>query len=173
MSFDQSKIGVVTASTQLFRSVGGTVGTAVLGAVFNNALAKNSQPLADTPYGQAAATHGLKVTDPNVIEGLLSPQGQAKVQQSMAHLPQAAHAAAQSMFSDFLAQAKAAFSTSIAHLFLISAMVACVALVTTLFLKEIPLKSAKPKRDSATAAGDELAVELGQSEGKDEPVLVH
>lgn len=38
-AFDHSKMGVVTASTQLFRSVGGTVGTAVLGGVFNSKLA--------------------------------------------------------------------------------------------------------------------------------------
>lgn len=37
-AFDHSKMGVVTASTQLFRSIGGTVGTAVLGGVLNNRL---------------------------------------------------------------------------------------------------------------------------------------
>lgn len=37
-AFDHSKMGVATASTQLFRSVGGTVGTAVLGGVLNSRL---------------------------------------------------------------------------------------------------------------------------------------
>ncbi len=41
-AFDHSLLGVVTASTQLFRSIGGTVGTAVLGSVLNSRLASFS-----------------------------------------------------------------------------------------------------------------------------------
>ena len=37
-AFDHSKMGVATASTQLFRSIGGTVGTAILGGVFNSRI---------------------------------------------------------------------------------------------------------------------------------------
>lgn len=37
-AFDHSKLGVVTASTQLFRSIGGTVGTAVLGGILNSQI---------------------------------------------------------------------------------------------------------------------------------------
>lgn len=169
-AFEQRLMGVVTASTQLFRSVGGTVGTAVLGAIFNNQLASNSASLANTQFGQTLAAQGKKVTDANVIEGLLSPQGQAKVQQGMATLPSAVQSAARSAFTDFIHQAKEAFTLSIAHLFLISALVACVAMVTTLFLKEIPLKTTK-SRTKPVKAGDELAVELGQAEPKDEPIL--
>jgi len=39
-AFDHSKLGVATASTQLFRSIGGTVGTAVLGGVLNSRLSE-------------------------------------------------------------------------------------------------------------------------------------
>jgi EmrB/QacA subfamily drug resistance transporter len=172
-AFDQTKIGVVTASTQLFRSVGGTVGIALLGATFNNALATKSQALAGTDYGQQLATHGLKVTDANVLEGVLSPEGQAKVSASLAHLPSAVQSAAQASFNNFLAQARDIFAASVSHIFLISAVVAAVALVTTFFLKEIPLKTRAGNKDKTKSAeaGDELAVELGQAEGKDEPVL--
>jgi hypothetical protein len=44
-------------------------------------------------------------------------------------------------------------------------------MVATLFLQEIPLKQSK-KRKPASEAGDELAVGLGQAEGKDEPVII-
>lgn len=37
-AFDHSKLGVATASSQLFRSIGGTIGTAVLGGVLNSNL---------------------------------------------------------------------------------------------------------------------------------------
>ena len=40
-AFDHSKIGVVTAATQLFRSVGGTVGVAIAGTILNWSLEKN------------------------------------------------------------------------------------------------------------------------------------
>jgi predicted MFS family arabinose efflux permease len=161
-AFEQSKIGVVTASTQLFRSIGGTVGTAVLGAVFNNTLERNSAALSTTAYGQLLTAHGQAVTNPNVIEGMLSPQGQSKVLSGLSALPAAAQPAARTSFTSFL--------TAISHLFLMSAFVASVALIVTLFLKEIPLKQAK--KSSPTQSGEELATELGQSESKDEPVLI-
>lgn len=171
-AFDRSKMGVVTASTQLFRSIGGTVGTAVLGALFNNALSANSAGLAHTAYGQQVAAHGLHVTNPNVLEGLLSVQGQQQVLASIAKpgIPSYMQQALKSAFDNFITQAKADFAMSIAHIFLISALVACVAAVITLFLKEIPLQTRK-ETDAITESGEELAVELGQAEPKDEPQL--
>lgn len=44
-AFDHSKLGVATASTQLFRSVGATVGIAVLGGVFNSGLSSSGTML--------------------------------------------------------------------------------------------------------------------------------
>ncbi|HVV39257.1 MAG TPA: MDR family MFS transporter [Candidatus Paceibacterota bacterium] len=41
-AFDHSKLGVVTASTQLFRSLGATVGVAILGSILNNSLAQGN-----------------------------------------------------------------------------------------------------------------------------------
>ncbi len=173
-AFDRTKMGVVTASTQLFRNIGGTVGTAVLGAVFNNTFAQNAAGLSSTAYAQAAAKHGLDVTNPNLLQGLLSTTGQAKVTESIAALPAPAQASATQAFTTFITIAKDAFALSVSHVFFISALVASAALVVTLFLKEIPLrKSAKPASDRVTQAGDELAVELGQAETKDEPFLTH
>jgi EmrB/QacA subfamily drug resistance transporter len=172
-AFDRTQLGVVTAATQLFRSVGGTVGTAVLGAVFNNSLARNAADLSGTAYAQAAAAKGANVTDPNLIQGLLSPEGQAKVHAQLAALPPVAQAPANQAFTDFLTGAKAAFASSVAHVFLVSALVAALALIVSLFVKEVPLRqTTKPRRGGrATQAGDELAVELGQAEAKDEPAL--
>jgi hypothetical protein len=170
-AFEQSKIGVVTASTQLFRSIGGTVGIAVLGAVFNNTLAQKSASLADTAYAQSAHASGLNVADPNAVQLLLSSEGQAKVQAALGALPDHLQADALHSFTDFLTQARAVFATTVSHLFLISAIVAVVALIVTLFLKEIPLRQTEAKPGRAKEAGEELAVGLGQAEAKDEPVL--
>lgn len=40
-AFPHSQLGVVTAATQLFRSLGGTVGVAVFGTILNNSLASH------------------------------------------------------------------------------------------------------------------------------------
>lgn len=40
-AFEHAKLGVVTASIQLFRSIGGTIGIAALGSILNSGLAKN------------------------------------------------------------------------------------------------------------------------------------
>lgn len=171
-AFDRSKMGVVTASTQLFRSVGGTVGTAVLGAVFNNTLAQNAAALSSTASAQGAARQGFDVADPNILQGLLSAEGQAKVHTGLSALPQAAQADAMKSFSDFITLAKDAFSSSVGHVFLIGALVATAALVVTFFLREVPIRKSKEPADSAAQeAGEELAVGLGQAESKDEPAL--
>ena len=38
-AFDHSRLGVVTASVQLFRNIGGSLGAAIFGSIFNNSLA--------------------------------------------------------------------------------------------------------------------------------------
>lgn len=45
-AFDRSKIGVVTASMQLFRSIGGTVGIAIFGGVLNLYMSNHNGDLA-------------------------------------------------------------------------------------------------------------------------------
>ena len=45
-AFEHSKAGLVTSSMQLFRSVGGAVGVAIAGTIFNHQLAANPNDLA-------------------------------------------------------------------------------------------------------------------------------
>lgn len=47
-AFDRSKTGVVTASVQLFRSIGGTVGVTLLGTVFNDGMARSNGDMAQS-----------------------------------------------------------------------------------------------------------------------------
>ncbi len=53
-AFDHTRIGVVSASTQLFRSIGGTIGVAILGGVLNFKLA--SFPVKDAQAFSASIT---------------------------------------------------------------------------------------------------------------------
>lgn len=51
-TFDHSRLGVVTASTQLFRTIGGTVGSALFGGILNARIADGLAPLANDPFLQ-------------------------------------------------------------------------------------------------------------------------
>lgn len=108
---DRRDLGAATATMGFFRSLGGTVGVAVFGAVF----------AADVEVRlNAAGLPGISGRD--VME-----RGTA----ALAGLPDAAHATA-----------LAAFERGFAVLFLMAAALAVVSLVLTVFLKELPLRSA-------------------------------
>jgi DNA-binding MarR family transcriptional regulator len=72
---DYKNLGVATSGATLFRSIGGTVGTAVLGSIFNNRLASELKSV--FPAGSAAATSSS------------SSSGLSKAQ--LARLPPALH----------------------------------------------------------------------------------
>lgn len=157
-AFDRTHLGSVTASIQLFRNIGATVGTAVLGVVFNNAVASKAQEqLASTAYAQTSASQGVSVVDPNVIQGLLSAEGQAKVHATLS-------------FTEYLDRAKEVMAGSVSEIFLVGAMVSVLALLVGLALNEIPLQIG-PSKTSPKESGEELAVGLGQAKARDEPVL--
>jgi EmrB/QacA subfamily drug resistance transporter len=171
-AFDRTRLGVVTAATQLFRSVGGTVGIALLGVIFTNALADNTARLADMPYAKLAAQQQVNASDPNILQGLLLPEAQDKARATLAALPEQASQTAMQSFDSFITAARTGFTQAVDHVFLISSLLAMAALTATFFLKEIPLReAAKPKPGKVTEAGEELAVELGQANPKDEPAL--
>jgi hypothetical protein len=106
-----SELGVATSSATLFRSIGGSLGTSILGAIFANRLATelatSLPPRADT--GALAAGR----TDPSAL----------------ADLPPAVHAG-------YLA----AFTDSLHTVFLIAAAVVAVAFLLAWFLPERPLR---------------------------------
>ena len=178
-AFDQTKTGVVTASMQLSRSIGGTVGTAVLGAIFNNSLATRAAELKDSAFVQIAASapKALDATDPNVLQYLLSEQGRAAATSGFAKLPALYQASADQAFTNYLGAAKAAVAGSVNHVFLIAAGTAAAAFLLACWLREIPLRSSRTdepagkRRSRAVEAGDELAAEFGNAQPKDEPIL--
>lgn len=144
-AFGQERLGEVTAGSQLFRSIGGTVGTAVLGGIMNAQLAKQLAGVANEPFvttmkqlGPAAAA--MTKINGNTIQGFLTPQGRAQVNAIIAKAPEAVQATLTSSFGHFLDAVKVAFSHSIDRLFLVGAAIMLVALIAVLFLPEIPLR---------------------------------
>ena len=169
-AFTQKDLGVATASTQLFRNIGGTIGTAVMAGVLNNALAKNLSGVSSSTFAKLAASsgHGFGSFNSTTVQGLLSKQGQAQLHAGIAHLPVLYQPAFTAALADFIQKIRSGFAVSIAHVFWVGTALMAAALVVTIFLEEIPLRRSH-EPEIAEEAGRELAVEGGTIPADQEP----
>ena len=109
---DYAELGVATSAATLFRSIGGSVGTAVLGSIFASHL--TSSLAAKLPAGAAArGLAGGGQVNPAALHALPAPIHQAYV---------------------------AAFTDSLSVLFLVATVIGAVAFVLTFFIKQVPLR---------------------------------
>ncbi|MDB5238615.1 MAG: putative drug transport protein [Candidatus Kaiserbacteria bacterium] len=164
-AFTREKLGEVTASVQLARSIGGTVGTAILGGVMNAGLSSRLGNLSSDPFVSA-----MQQIDPNsaigtvnsdTIQGLLNPQVQDQIRAGISQAPNADQLL--SGFDNFLATIKLAFTASVDHVFIIGAALMAVAFVIVWFLPVIEIhKSTKPKIQQAE---DDIEEELAYDAG--------
>lgn len=143
-SFHQKDIGTATASSQLFRSIGSTVGIAIMGGLLNNILTKKLSGINDEPFVKMAAQSGqsdqFKNIDVNSVQGILSQQGQESITRSIAHMPAQIQTTVLDAFHHFVGTMQTALASSITQIFLISAGLMSIAFVVSFFIKEIPLK---------------------------------
>jgi EmrB/QacA subfamily drug resistance transporter len=110
---DYSDLGVATSGTTLFRLVGGSLGTAVLGAIFASRLDANLARLLPTgAAASGAAAHGISAD-------------------ALAHLP----AATRALYG-------AAFTGALNMVFVVAAVVSVVGFILSLLLPERPLRAA-------------------------------
>ena len=139
-AFPVQQLGEVTATIAFFRSMGSTIGLAVFGAVFTNALTSNIQsnmPAALKPYIPVSQLTNLGQTqggsgDLKAAFAQFGPQGAALYQQ-------------------LLTAIKVSFASSISEVFLMGAGMMALAFVATLFLKEIPLRKSNKTSESEPA----------------------
>jgi EmrB/QacA subfamily drug resistance transporter len=118
---EYSDLGAGTSGQTFFRSIGGSFGTAVFGAIFDNVL----------PGHIATALHGLRLPPGISVTKGASPAALAK-------LPPPVHAA-------FVA----GYAASIRTVFLAAVPVGALAFVLTWTLKELPLRSTTRAVDPA------------------------
>jgi EmrB/QacA subfamily drug resistance transporter len=173
-AFDHSRLGQVTASTQLFRSIGGTVGAAVLGGLLNSQLNGRLAGASDTAFVQSLRQMNpqaaLDKIDSNALQNLLSPAGQDQILAQLSQAPAGAQAGLMSGFADFINTLKEAFSSSIGNLFIASTVIMLLAFAAVLFMPEIKLR--KSNRPALEEAGAELEAELANIDPDHEPELV-
>lgn len=133
------ELGVVTASTQLFRNLGGTIGIAVMGTVMANNLKTNLQ---DTMQNSSVVKE-LATLDPKVTEqmvGFANPQAlmnKPLLEQTEANLP----ADVQPIFAQMIQGIRDALGDTLSTVFLTGTIVLVVAFLLVFFLKEIPLRT--------------------------------
>ncbi len=146
-AFPVQKIGEVTANLTFFRSMGSTIGLAVFGAIFTNALTSNMQnnmPAALKPFIPVS-----KLTNLGQTQG-----GSGALQAMFAKLgPQGIE-----LFHELMASIKLSFAQSIDGVFLMGAGMMALAFIATLFLKEIPLRKSNK---AIEADGAPAPMEIG------------
>ncbi len=118
---DYADLGAGTSGATFFRSIGGSFGTAVFGAIFNHVL----------PGNLATALHGLRLPPGVGITSGASPA-------ALDRLPPAVHAAFVS-----------GYAASIRTVFLAAVPVGAVAFLLTWTLKELPLRRTSQAVDQA------------------------
>ncbi|HVI69025.1 MAG TPA: hypothetical protein VM581_01060, partial [Magnetospirillaceae bacterium] len=140
----QSDLGAATSSTQLFRSIGGTVGLAIMGGILNNLLVNKLVDAKNEPFIAIAqqSGHGEQFSnlDINSIQGILSPDAQVGITNQLQQLPPAAQQQALDSFHHFVGTLQGALASSLTQIFMVSAAVMILAFIVSFSLKELPLK---------------------------------
>jgi EmrB/QacA subfamily drug resistance transporter len=159
-AFPVERLGVVTASLQFFRSIGGAVGAALLGSLMTNRFTEGVQSgLRSLPAPVQAHA------------GSLTQNAQALMNATNAEIAQALapYGAAGAAIAAQLETIRAtAIANGIDEVFLIGAALAAVATVAAFFLQEIPLRAthgATARAGTANAGATVMAegsAELGR-----------
>ena len=126
-------LGVATTSLQFFRSIGGTLGLAILGSIVTSRFASELSAAVPARVKEAIPAEKLATIagDPYA---LLSPVAQDQLEQGFESVgPEGV-----GLFSQLLDALRYSLSNAIADVFLISLIVIIAAWVVTLFLKGIP-----------------------------------
>ncbi|MDA8218559.1 MAG: MDR family MFS transporter [Dehalococcoidales bacterium] len=133
-AFPLRRLGEVTASLQFFRSIGGTVGVAVLGTIMTNGFHNAFEADLPATLRQLIPADKLALlANPQV---LLSDQTTAQLQQGFA----AFGSQGQALLQQLMAVTRTSLATAITDVFTVGAVVMALALVMTIFLPEIPLR---------------------------------
>lgn len=132
------ELGVATASSQLFRNLGGTIGIAVMGTIMQSSLVRNLS-------NGAASSGGVDFNqlDPAVAEQLVELQNPQMLldQPKLLELQSTLPTDIQPIVAKMLETLREALSSSLSVVFLWGTVLIAVALVLSFFLREIPLRT--------------------------------
>lgn len=155
-AFPFRQLGEVTAGLSFFRSIGGTIGVAVLSTIMNTEYQKAFQANVPETLRQAVPAEQLTLfEDPNI---LLAPEATVQVRDAFA----AFGAQGMALFDQLLLTMRESLSGAITELFLISTLAMVLAMLLSGFLKEIPLRKTNLEAEpEPTATREALPEHLG------------
>lgn len=162
-AFPFRQIGEVTSTLTFFRSIGQTIGVAVMGTILTNTFTNQLQ--SNMPKLPATIVHNVPPAQLAKLQSVLSdPQAL----QSSETLPRLEHAFAAfgqeglNFFHQLLANLQSSLASGVANVFLLSFILMVTGLIFTLFLREIPLR----KSNSAQGAPAPVAVPAGPNRNR-------
>ncbi|MFZ1360704.1 MAG: MDR family MFS transporter [Candidatus Saccharimonadales bacterium] len=156
--FKQHELGAATSSSQLFRSLGSTIGIAIFGAMLTAGIANGLTDMQSDPYLQVLrqnpqASRMSDVTDSNTLLGLNMPDTKQQIthgfETATSTLPEPLRTASLDQFKQkqaaYADKITHAFSESLRSIFIVSTILMSCATVLVFSLKERPLKSANSR----------------------------
>lgn len=134
--FEPKDTGVVTGSVTFFRTIGGAVGTAVLGTIFNNRLTDGLKNLPTVGLNAPQLKPLVDALhDPNVIT---SP---AQINEILAHIPPAALPMIKPAVDTYTNLAKGSIAEAIAFVFTVAMALGAISLVLFFMVEEHELRT--------------------------------
>ncbi|MBI4218816.1 MAG: hypothetical protein HY682_01645, partial [Chloroflexi bacterium] len=126
---EQRYLGVATSATQFFRSIGGSIGLAVLGAFmvsrFKSGLTANLPSDVIGPVTQGVGASPNALVDPNAL---------VQLRNSLAGAPP-------ETVERVLTGLRVSLADAIGDVFLVAFVAVAISLIVTVFIKEIPLRA--------------------------------
>jgi MFS family permease len=149
-AFPAKDLGAVTAAVQFFRSIGSTVGVALMGTFLTSRLGSGLAGSLPLQVIQALPPDAMAALDP---QALVSPQATQTLEAQFAGVPDGAL-----LLADLMDALRMVLAWSIHDVFLVAAVVAFGGVLVAVFLPEKPLRGHQPVQ-ALVEAGKELAVE--------------
>ena len=128
-------LGAATSSTAFFRSLGGSVGLAILGSVMNNRFATELINRLPAAIKGVIPPERLASLAQNP-QALVSPEAQAQLQGLLSQMG----SAGSGLFEQVLQALRQALSLALSEVFLIGLFMLIVAFIVNLLIREIPLR---------------------------------
>ena len=141
-------LGVASSQVQFWRQIGGTIGTAVLGSVLSQRLPIHIREQVAGLHLPAQAAQLITSSGSNP-QTLFDP---AAITASRAKAVRALGSQGAAIFDQVLHGVRVALASSMHEVFLYGAAVLVIALMASVFLKDVPLRARQPSEEDAPVA---------------------
>lgn len=155
---EQKDLGTATSSSQLFRSLGSTIGTAVFGALLTAGILTNVPDMQNTAYVKSLAQNEQvarfgDLDNPDTLLTLNMPSVKAQINKAVdeqfGKMPEAYAEKARESFTknqdEFASKVTHSFSNSLQRIFIVASSLMGLAAVLVYTLTEKKLRSASPE----------------------------